>query len=211
MTGSDAPSGATLWLVRHGQSAWNVAGRIQGLSPAAGGLTGTGRQQAAAAARDLARQVPGAELIVASPLDRTAQTAEIIAGVTGLPIEYEPDLREHDLGDLHGTDSLTPDGVLVIDQFWDDPGRPAPGGESIIDLYDRVQRALRRWSAARPGADLIVVTHGGPVRVAMMSARPVAGTPSPFVPVGNATITAWPPAPGAVFAGTGAAPRTEPA
>jgi len=75
-----------LWLVRHGQSGWNVVGRIQGQSPQAPGLTETGREQAAQAAQVLAGQAPGATLVVASDLTRAAQTAGIIADLLGLPL-----------------------------------------------------------------------------------------------------------------------------
>lgn len=68
---------STLWLVRHGESGWNVAGRIQGQSPAAPGLTATGREQASHAALELARRAPRIPLIVASDLTRTTETSEI--------------------------------------------------------------------------------------------------------------------------------------
>jgi probable phosphoglycerate mutase len=185
--------GTQLWLVRHGQSSWNVAGRIQGQSPRAGSLTPTGRDQAELAARQLAGLAPDAELIVASDLARTAETAAIIAGRLGLPLEFDPGLREQDLGTLEGTGSAGGDGQTdVIGQFWDEPYRRPPGGESVAELYGRVQGTLLRLAAARPGAELIVVTHGGPVRVATASSLPPPGSPLPRAMVGNASITPWP-------------------
>jgi probable phosphoglycerate mutase len=186
-----------LWLVRHGQSTWNVAGRIQGQSPRAGSLTPTGRDQAELAARQLAGLAPAAEAIVASDLARTAETAAIIAGCLGLPLEFDPGLREQDLGVLEGTGSVEADGPMggtadVIGQFWDEPGRRPPGGESVAELYHRVQGTLHRLAAARPGAGLIVVTHGGPVRVATAASLPPPGSPLPRATVGNASITPWP-------------------
>ena len=186
------PAPATrLWLVRHGQSTWNAAGRIQGQSYQAGSLTPTGREQAEQAAGQLALAAPGAVVIVASDLARTAETAAIIAGRLGLPLEFDAGLREQDLGELEGTTSVSGHGD-VLDQFWDDPYRLPPGGESVAAMYDRVHRTLRRLAAARPGAELIVVTHGGPVRVATAVSLPPPGTPLPRAPVGNASITPWP-------------------
>ncbi len=102
-SGSSALRAAgTLWLVRHGESGWNVARRIQGQSPAAPGLTATGRSQAAEAALELARRAPRANRIVASDLPRTAETAEIIAARLGLPVEFDAGLREQSLGVLEG-------------------------------------------------------------------------------------------------------------
>ena len=186
------PAPATrLWLVRHGQSTWNAAGRIQGQSYQAGSLTSTGREQAEQAAGQLALDAPGAVVIVASDLARTAETAAIIAGRLGLPLEFDAGLREQDLGELEGTTAVSGDGD-VLGQFWDDPYRLPPGGESVAAMYDRVHRTLRRLAAARPGAELIVVTHGGPVRVATVAKLPPPGTPLARTAVGNASITPWP-------------------
>ena len=132
-------------------------------------------------------------MVVASDLARTAETAAIIAGRLGLPLEFDRGLREQDLGTLEGTGSVRPDGQTdVIDQFWDEPYRVPPGGESVAGMYDRVHRTLRRLAAARPGAELIVVTHGGPVRVATVAKLPPPGTPLARTAVGNASITPWP-------------------
>jgi len=188
---------SSLWLVRHGQSTWNVAGRIQGQSPRAGSLTPAGRDQAELAARQLAGLAPGARGVVASDLARTAETAAIIAGRLGLPLEFDPRLREQDLGRLEGTRSVADDGPRgstgdVIDQFWDDPYRRPPGGETVAELYKRVHGALSGLAEGRPGIDLIVVTHGGPVRVATADRLPPPGLPLPRAAVGNASISLWP-------------------
>ena len=186
-----------MWLVRHGQSAWNVANRIQGQSPRAGSLTPAGRDQAELAARQLAALVPDGRLIMASDLARAAETAAIIAGRLGLPLEFDPSLRELDLGELEGTSSVEADrrsgGTTdVIDRFWDDPYRRPPGGETVAELYHRIQGALARLAASWAGADLIVVTHGGPVQVATSASLPPPGSPLPRGPVANASITPWP-------------------
>jgi probable phosphoglycerate mutase len=196
------PAPATrLWLVRHGQSEWNLAHRIQGQSPRAGSLTPAGREQAERAARQLATEAPEAVVIVASDLARTAETAAIIAGRLGLPLEFDPGLREQNLGELEGTSSVTGDGPAdaardgsfdVINRFYDEPYTPPPEGESVAAMYGRVHRTLRRLAAGRPGAELIVVTHGGPVRVAMAARLPPLGSPLPRPAVGNASITPWP-------------------
>jgi probable phosphoglycerate mutase len=193
---SPVQTAGTLWLVRHGESGWNVARRIQGQSPAAPGLTATGRSQAAEAARELARRAPRADLIVASDLARAAETAEIIAARLGLPVEFDPGLREQSLGALEGRQAFVAagaDGDDLLNAFWEGPFRTPPGGESVAGMYDRVHRALNRITAAHPGADLIVVTHGGPVRVAAAAHRPEPGQAFPRTDVGNASITPYRP------------------
>jgi probable phosphoglycerate mutase len=80
----------------------------------------------------------------------------------------------------------------VIGQFWDDPYLRPPGGETVAELYRRVHGALSELAGDRPGTDLIVVTHGGPVRVAMADRLPPPGLPLPRAAVGNASISLWP-------------------
>jgi probable phosphoglycerate mutase len=188
---SESAPATRLWLVRHGQSRWNVAGRIQGQSHRAGSLTPTGRAQAEQAASQLAGDAPDAVVVVASDLARTAETAA--TGRLGLPLEFDRGLREQNLGTLEGTGSVEPDGQTdVLDQFWYEPYRVPPGGESVAAMYDRVHRTLRRLAADRPGAELIVVTHGGPVRVAAVASLPPPGMPLHRPAIGNASITPWP-------------------
>ncbi|MBV9794065.1 MAG: histidine phosphatase family protein [Actinobacteria bacterium] len=183
---------AALWLVRHGQSAWNLAGRIQGQSARAGSLTPAGRGQAEQAAAELAAVAPGAVAVVASDLARAAETAAIIAGRLGLPLWFDAGLREQHLGALEGLRSTASDGGDVLDRLWDDPYRRPPGGESVASLYDRVQRTLRRLRQTQFNSELIVVTHGGPVRVATAACLPPPGSPLPRTAVANASITPWP-------------------
>jgi len=195
-----------LWLVRHGQSGWNVAGRIQGQSPDAPGLTPIGCEQAAQAARELRVRAPRAGLIVASDLARAAETAEIIAGRLGLPAEADPGLREQALGSLEGLrldDPRAAETVAagepadkgpddVLDELWRHPFHRPPGGESVADMYGRVHGVLDR-SADQRGEEVIIVTHGGPVRVAMVTPPPAPGRPVPREAVANASITRWVP------------------
>ena len=201
-SGSPALQAAgTLWLVRHGESGWNVARRIQGQSPGAPGLTAAGRSQAAEAALELARRAPRADRIMASDLARTAETAEIIAARLRLPVAFDPGLREQSLGILEGRSVFAAAGADGADgaensgssgaaesgaaeggaerdlliAFWEDPFRTPPGGENIDRDVGPGPPRVGPDRRVPPGADLIVVTHGGPVRVgggAPAGARP---------------------------------------
>ena len=205
---TDAPAGAPLMLVRHGQSTWNVAGRIQGQSPEAGGLTAAGRAEATRAAQALAEHLTGGTprtgSIVASDLPRAAETARIIAGLLGWPVRFDPNLREQRLGTLEGLRLAAPLPVSVaigpggagpasgqdaVDALWRDPYLRPPGGESVAEMYLRVHRALGRLAVSRPGTVTIVATHGGPIRVATATYLPAPGQAMPRVEVGNASIT----------------------
>src|ERR1700722_11852415 len=96
----------TLWLVRHGESTWNIAGLAQGHNDEAE-LTGRGLRQAAEAAGEVRGQAVRA--IYASDLRRARQTAAAFATVLGLPVRTDSRLRERSLGVLEGSPSITID------------------------------------------------------------------------------------------------------
>ena len=194
MTDETTLKPALLHLVRHGESTWNLAGRIQGQSPEAGGLTSAGRAQARLTADLLADRSTRPAAIVASDLIRARETAEIIAARLSLPLEFDPELREQQLGVLEGQrlDSPfadDPTAQHTVDRLWREPFRRPDGGESIADMYDRVHRAFRRHAESRPGVEIVLVTHGGPVRMASAPQPPALGIPVPRGGVDNASVT----------------------
>ena len=150
-------------LVRHGETQWNREMRIQGQGDSS--LTPSGIAQADAVARRLASS--GADLLVASDLGRTLQTARPIAHATGLPVQTHAGLRERSFGIFEG---LTADDIAAAHpaahRQWRerDSDFAIPGGESLRQLCDRVSRTLAEIAAsdaARDGGIIIVVTHGG--------------------------------------------------
>ncbi|MDX2038534.1 MAG: histidine phosphatase family protein [Isosphaeraceae bacterium] len=152
-----------VYLVRHGATAANldVPYRLQGRGldlP----LDAAGRSQAEAASRALA--IAGVEVaaVVASPLLRSRETAEIIAEPRGLEVVVESDLIEADLGRW---ENLTWDQAQALDpehhdRFHAAPGTvPYPGGESFLDVQRRVTPALARTAAAYAGRSIVVIGH----------------------------------------------------
>jgi probable phosphoglycerate mutase len=125
-----------LRFVRHGATAPNMAGlRCGGDLDVP--LTPLGRQQAADAARRIARLEPPVGLIVTSDLVRTRETAAIIAAaLPGVPIIIEPGFAERSLGEWN----LQP---IEQTQPWFEARRTPPGGESDHEFIQRVARALR--------------------------------------------------------------------
>jgi 2,3-bisphosphoglycerate-dependent phosphoglycerate mutase len=156
----------TLFLVRHGESGWNRERLIQGQSRAAPGLTTAGRADAAAAASNLADS--GAAFILASDLRRAAETARPIAARLGVPIWFEPRLRERRLGVAEGrpSDQIGPGDLGVTGRRVTDPDAWPPGGESVRQLYERITSLLSELLSSSPDRRIILVTHGGPIRVA---------------------------------------------
>ncbi len=153
--------GARLWLVRHGQTDWNAAGRVQGHTPTE--LNEEGRRQARALAEVLAIKPFAA--IWSSDLPRAAQTAQIIANDIHLPVETTATLRERSFGKYEGATSeeiqadRTALGLAQTGDLADWTGMP--GFESTDVLWDRVVGTLHKLSDQYVGQDVLVVTHGG--------------------------------------------------
>ena len=181
------PSGR-LFIVRHGESGWNRMDLIQGQSPAAAGLTGRGRADAAAAAARLADS--GATVILASDLRRARETAVPIAAALGVPTRLEPRLRERDLGAAEGRPAadVTPAETGFADERVTDPDARPSGGESIRELYERVTGLLGELAACAPDGRIVLVTHGGPVRVALAYRAGLGAAAMPWPPILNGSV-----------------------
>ena len=138
-------------LVRHGQTDWNLAKRIQGSSDIP--LNATGRAQADATGRALAGGCFDA--IYASPLSRALDTGRIIAGHVGLgePVPLAA-VAERRYGEAEG---LT--GAEILERWPED--EPVPGRESRDEVVARALPALLELGERHPGAHVIVVSHGG--------------------------------------------------
>ncbi|EPR76806.1 putative broad substrate specificity phosphatase [Leifsonia rubra CMS 76R] len=144
----------TISLIRHGQTGWNAAGRMQGSSDIP--LNDVGRQQA----RDAVELLRGSEwdVIVSSPLQRARETAQIIADGLGLELGRSYDLLiERNYGEGEG---LT---KAEIDQRWPDV-RGYPGLETLDSVVKRGIEALDQVSADYADKKVIVVCHGTIIR-----------------------------------------------
>ncbi|OSM98352.1 2,3-diphosphoglycerate-dependent phosphoglycerate mutase GpmB [Lonsdalea populi] len=149
-----------VYLVRHGETEWNVARRIQGQSDSK--LTSSGESQA----RRVAERVKhlGMTHIIASDLGRTRRTAEIISeGCGGCPILLEPNLRELNMGVLEERliDSLNSEEEGWRKQIVDGTreGR-IPEGESLSELARRMHKVLDFCLTLPPGSRPLLVSHG---------------------------------------------------
>jgi probable phosphoglycerate mutase len=159
----------TIYYIRHGETDWNVAGRLQGRRDIA--LNARGRAQAAHCGevlRDLFdrdKRKPETLDYVSSPLKRASETMEVVRAALGLPAQgYRSDerLAEIAFGAWEG---------FTIAQLHErDPARIAqrehdkwhfvpPGGES----YEMVAARMRAWYAGL-ARDTVVTAHGGTAR-----------------------------------------------
>lgn len=163
------PATGRLLLIRHGESGWNSERRIQGQAPEAPGLTPRGRAQALAVARTLAGELSADAAVVTSDLLRASETGGIIAAELQLDAHADAALREQSFGELEGRrgfDLIHGKPVEdIVAGLWADPDRHPAGGESVLVMWRRFHRGLDRIRAAFAG-DVVVVCHGGPMRVA---------------------------------------------
>jgi len=156
-------SNVVLW--RHGRTAWNAEGRLQGQSNIE--MDDVGRSQVASAATMLNNSYPNAQ-IVSSDLKRAAASAQYFAQQTNQPIQYDPRLRERSFGVWEG---LTRDEIAVrwpdLFEAWQrgsDALASPPEGESRGAASQRVADAIVDWAQKAPdGTNLVIVSHGAAI------------------------------------------------
>jgi uncharacterized phosphatase len=142
-----------LALIRHGQTDWNLAARMQGRTDIP--LNDTGRAQARAAASVFAAEPWHA--VVSSPLDRARETAAILAEHLDVPLGAAYDeLIEQEFGEAEGTL------VADLDTRW--PDRDFAGKEPDHEVGERGVRGLERVTRDHEGERVLVVAHGTLIR-----------------------------------------------
>lgn len=167
-------------LVRHGESEWNAARRLQGQADI--DLSERGRAQAVELRATIAALNP--DVVVASDLKRASDTA----GLLGHPDALRTDkLREMGVGDWTGKPivdlAALPDGSY---NGWRAGTFTPPGGETWDAFSDRVTQAVS--GALGKGAErLLVVSHGGVIRALLQ--RLIGLPPHRMVPVGPASLS----------------------
>jgi len=154
---------ASFLLIRHAESTWNAAGRWQGHGDPP--LSSAGRGQAAALAEQL--ETEAIEVLMASDLTRSVQTAEILGARWGLVPRLDARLREIEIGSWTG---LTREQIVARDAerlaaFEAErlDARPG-GGETRLEIRTRARAVIGELAAAHRGRRVAVVTHLGVIR-----------------------------------------------
>lgn len=180
----------TIYLARHGRTAYNQSRRFQGQTEVP--LDETGHRQAG----ELAVKAAGLGLVAlwSSPLTRARQTAEAVSAHVGLPVRYDPRLMETDTGvwtdrlydELAEADPAAYQGWLSgADGFGFD------GGETYAQQGDRVLAALTEIEQGpRPA---LVVCHGMVIQLAMIRRTGGLGTWPSSAAIPNTAVIEFPP------------------
>ena len=159
---------AKWYMVRHGETDWNIEGRAQGQTDTP--LNETGRLQA----QRVGLRLAGIDFaaIYASDLPRVTETASPIVTGRALSIQTLPALREKRYGEWEGlsykeVEARYPD--LFKRLFQEDIHFAPPDGESDADVYERVAAATDRLKAVHCGDEnVLIVAHGGSLRAMMV-------------------------------------------
>ncbi|MGV8844721.1 MAG: alpha-ribazole phosphatase family protein [Pseudomonas sp.] len=155
-----------LELLRHGET--ELGGGLRGSLDDA--LTETGWAQLRAAVLDAGPW----DRLISSPLQRCARFAEELAEQRGLPLRLEADLQELHFGAWEGRSAaeLMATDADALGQFWADPYTfTPPGGEPLLAFEARVLGAIQRLQARHAGERLLLITHGGVIRLLLARAR----------------------------------------
>jgi probable phosphoglycerate mutase len=154
-----------LLLIRHAQTVWNAAGRVQGQADPP--LSDLGRAQCHA----LRGRVTGLQLdsLVSSDLERARVTADAVSAATATPVRLEPGLREVGLGDWEGfdRDRMQREYPDLYRRWRAEPSWDiVPGGEGATPFRERVVGTVARAVAGAGDNDTVaLVTHIGVIRL----------------------------------------------
>src|SRR5829696_8383947 len=176
-----------LFLVRHGETAANVAGLFLGRADPP--LTELGRRQAKATADRL----PTPSRVVSSPLRRARDTAAAF----GQRVEVDERWIEMDYGDLDGQ-SAGSVAAEVWSRWRSDPTFVPSGGESLTAVGQRVRAACTHLADSADAGDVVVVSHVSPIKAAIAWALGVTDTVAWRMYVEDASVArvkTGPPAP----------------
>jgi probable phosphoglycerate mutase len=147
-------------MIRHGETAWNAEGRVQGQTDVP--LSAVGESQARAVREALAGERFAA--LYASDLSRVRQTAAPAAACLGLPVRLEPRLRERHYGKF---ETLTY--IEARERMPEDYARfrakdldyDFGSGESLRRFYERAVACVAGIAERHAGEAVLVFTHGG--------------------------------------------------
>lgn len=165
-----APATTTL-LARHGATEDSLRKVFSGSGGANPELAPVGIEQARALAQEMRHRDP-IDVIIASPMRRTIQTAEIVADLLGLSIDIDEGFIECDFGewDGHTFAEVQTTWPRELDAWLASTDVAPPGGESFAQVRARVDEARHRLLEAHAAKRVLVVSHVSPIKMMVSAA-----------------------------------------
>lgn len=146
------------YFVRHGQTVWNVANKICGATDIE--LTEQGHEQAIQTGKEIIKQGIHIDEILYSPLIRAKETARHISEETGIPMREEPRLKEQCFGKYEAAPRDSEEFRQAKTNF----ASRYEGGESMLQLCQRIYNLLDEIKADKSGKVYLLVAHNGIAR-----------------------------------------------
>ncbi|OSB12121.1 histidine phosphatase family protein [Paraclostridium bifermentans] len=159
----------TFYIVRHGQTNWNILGKTQGHGNS--DLTEKGIEQATELADSLAKNHK-IDYIFSSDLGRAVQTANILGDSLGISVCETPDLREMGFGKWEGLliDEIKMNYADIYNTWRNEPHLvEIPEGETLHIIKDRVDNFINELNKKYDNKHILLVTHSVTVRVMLLS------------------------------------------
>ena len=143
-----------IYIVRHGQTEWNLLGKVQGKQDIS--LNEKGKEQALLSKKELDNKK--IDLIIVSPLKRALETAEIINKDRNIPMIIDERIKERDFGEFEGEGF----GLLDTKPFWDYYiNEKYLEAECVQDFFKRIYDFLDDITKKYKDKNVLLVTHGG--------------------------------------------------
>ena len=184
-----------VYMIRHGETILTPDRKFSGVGELNPPLTEEGRQQARTVAAEIAKLKP--DVLIASPLQRTRDTAEEISKATGLKPIFDEVWYECNFGHWDGLS------INEVKEKWPDDytswisssAFTPPGGESYDDLAARIEPAFDALAERYPGQKVVVVTHNGVIK--QIAALVIEGNPNSLFhidisPCSISSFSIWP-------------------
>lgn len=156
-----------LYLVRHGESEWNILSKVQGQSNT--NLTSVGREQAKKVAKRLVEEK--IDIIFSSDLNRALDTARIIGKTFGLEVNTFEELREIKFGIWEGlttqeiVDKYTKEHLIWMKE---PHNLNLPEAEKLIDLQERLLRIVNTIMKDNKDKNILIVSHGASIKALIL-------------------------------------------
>ena len=180
------------WLIRHALVEENARAILYGIMDVP--LCEATLLEQAPMYQALARRLPRSAVWHVTPLSRTRRTAEAIfaAGYPRTELAVEPGLIEQSLGEWQGLPHAELPARLTLPKhaFWPLSGRERPpGGETMVEVIERVGASLERLAVQHPDEDVVIVSHGGAIRAAVAHCLRIGPDNALHLSVQNLSLT----------------------